>query len=223
MNEQEWLACTDPEPMLEFIQSKSSDRKYRLFGVACVVRLVHPDGYSALMPVLRTVERYTEGGLSDTELVAIGEVIPDTPDTTSIVWACRHLCLTDQSGNSVAAASSVYAADAASEASGEEFNLRLHLRHTPTWGEERQHQSLLLRDILGNPFRPVTVDPSWLTSDVVALASQMYESHDFTPMPILADALQDAGCDDAEVLDHCRGPGPHFQSCNVLDLIIGKS
>ncbi|VTR91873.1 Uncharacterized protein (Fragment) OS=uncultured bacterium PE=4 SV=1 [Gemmata massiliana] len=80
----------------------------------------------------------------------------------------------------------------------------------------------VLRDIFGNPFRPVTFSPSWRTSTAVTLAAQMYESRDFSAMPILADALQDAGCDSADVLDHCRGPGPHVRGCWVVDLVLGK-
>jgi hypothetical protein len=80
----------------------------------------------------------------------------------------------------------------------------------------------LLRDIIGNPFRPVAFSPSWRTSTVVTLAQQMYESHDFSAMPILADALQDAGCGSTDILDHCRGPGPHVRGCWVVDLVLGK-
>ena len=64
----------------------------------------------------------------------------------------------------------------------------------------------LIRDIFGNPFRPVAFDPAWRTSTAVALAKQMYESRDFGAMPILADALEDAGCDNDDVLTHCRDP-----------------
>jgi hypothetical protein len=81
----------------------------------------------------------------------------------------------------------------------------------------------LLRDIFGNPFRPVAFDPAWRTSTVVALAQQMYDSRDFGLMPILGDALQDAGCDSADILDHCRGDGPHVRGCWVVDLVLGKS
>ncbi len=66
----------------------------------------------------------------------------------------------------------------------------------------------LLRDIFGNPFRPVTFSPAWRTDTAVAVARQLYESRDFSAMPILADALQDAGCENDDVLNHCRGPGP---------------
>jgi hypothetical protein len=88
--------------------------------------------------------------------------------------------------------------------------------------DERKEQTTLIRDIFGNPFRPININPSWLTSTVLALAHQMYDSRDFSPMPILADALQDAGCDNEEVLKHCRGPGPHIRGCFVLDLLLGK-
>jgi hypothetical protein len=79
----------------------------------------------------------------------------------------------------------------------------------------------LLRDIFGNPFRPVTFEPTWQTSTAVAIARQMYESRDFSAMPILADALQDAGCEDTEVLDHCRDPNRiHARGCWVVDHVL---
>ncbi|AMV25590.1 hypothetical protein VT84_14430 [Gemmata sp. SH-PL17] len=73
-----------------------------------------------------------------------------------------------------------------------------------------------------DPFRPFAFSPAWRSPTVLALASQMYESRDFGAMPILADALQDAGCDRAYVLDHCRSPGPHVGGCWVVDLVLGK-
>jgi hypothetical protein len=82
--------------------------------------------------------------------------------------------------------------------------------------------AVLLRDIFGNPFRPVAFSPSWRTDTAVSLAKQMYESRDFSAMPILADALQDAGCDNEEILNHCRGDGPHVRGCWVVDLVLGK-
>lgn len=83
-------------------------------------------------------------------------------------------------------------------------------------------QGDLFRDIFGNPFRPVTLDPEWLTSTVTALARHMYDSLDFTAMPILADALEEVGCENADILSHCRGPGPHVRGCWVVDLVLGK-
>ncbi|OWK42130.1 hypothetical protein FRUB_04208 [Fimbriiglobus ruber] len=88
---------------------------------------------------------------------------------------------------------------------------------------EEKAQINLIRDIFGNPFRPVIFDPTWLTSTAIALATQMYESQDFSLMPILADALQDANCCDDQVLGHCREPGFHVRGCWVIDLLTGRS
>ncbi len=81
----------------------------------------------------------------------------------------------------------------------------------------------LIRDVLGNPFAPVAFDPGWRTEAVAVLARGMYESRDFRPMPVLADALDDAGCADPFVLAHCRGAGPHVRGCWVVDLALGKA
>jgi hypothetical protein len=88
---------------------------------------------------------------------------------------------------------------------------------------EQRFQAKLLRDIFGNPFCPVAFSPSWRTSAALGLAGSMYEFRDFAAMPVLADALEEAGCDSADVLAHCRGPGPHVRGCWVVDLVLGKS
>ncbi len=80
----------------------------------------------------------------------------------------------------------------------------------------------LVRDIFGNPFRPITINPSWLIPTVVALATDIYEQKAFDRMPILADALQDAKCDNEDILNHCRQPGEHCRGCWALDLLLGK-
>ena len=81
----------------------------------------------------------------------------------------------------------------------------------------------LLRDVFGNPFRKVKFDKAWRTDTAVLLAQQMYNSRDFSAMPILADALQDAGCDSEEVLNHCRDANtPHVRGWWVVDLVLGK-
>jgi hypothetical protein len=87
---------------------------------------------------------------------------------------------------------------------------------------EKVFQCNILRDIFGNPFRRVTLDPRWLTSTVIDLARTIYEERVWERMPILADALMDAGCDSEEVINHCRGPGPHVRGCWVIDLLTGR-
>ncbi|MCI0459614.1 MAG: hypothetical protein L0Z62_21910 [Gemmataceae bacterium] len=81
----------------------------------------------------------------------------------------------------------------------------------------------LLREVFGpSPFRPVTLEPSWRTPAVVALARSMYEESGWVDLPILADALEEAGCTDPAILDHLRGPGPHVRGCWAVDLFIGS-
>ena len=79
-----------------------------------------------------------------------------------------------------------------------------------------------IREIFGNPFRPVTINPAWLTSDVRLLATGIYDEKAFDRMPILADCLMDEGCNDEDILNHLRGPGPHVKGCWACDLILGK-
>jgi hypothetical protein len=88
--------------------------------------------------------------------------------------------------------------------------------------KELARQAQTVRDIFGNPFRPVAFDPSWRTSTVVALAEGVYADRAFDRLPILADAIEDAGCDHPDILAHCRGAGPHVRGCWVVDLVLGR-
>ncbi|HKB40341.1 MAG TPA: hypothetical protein VKD72_28180 [Gemmataceae bacterium] len=90
---------------------------------------------------------------------------------------------------------------------------------------EQAAQCDLLREVVGNPFRRVLVDPSWLRwngGTIRNLAQPIYADRAFDRMPILADALEDAGCEDRALLEHCRSPGPHVRGCWALDLLLGK-
>jgi hypothetical protein len=95
-------------------------------------------------------------------------------------------------------------------------------RNRSTLAVERVIQADFVRDIFGNPFRPVTFDPRWRTSDVVGLARAIYDDKAFERIPILADALMDAGCEEEQIIGHCRGDGPHVRGCWVVDLVLGK-
>src|SRR5262249_23472844 len=106
-----------------------------------------------------------------------------------------------------------YAADAACAAAAEAVS---------TEAAAKLQQVGFLRCIFGNPFHPVTLTPAWQTSTVTALAQSIYDDRAFDRLPILADALEDAGCDNADILNHCRQPGEHVRGCWVVDLILGK-
>jgi hypothetical protein len=88
------------------------------------------------------------------------------------------------------------------------------------------HQTVILHEIFGNPFRLIHIDPAllaWQDGTVVKLAQAIYDERRFQDMTILADALEEAGCDNADVLSHSRGPGPHVRGCWTLDLLTGKA
>jgi hypothetical protein len=96
-------------------------------------------------------------------------------------------------------------------------------------GAEWGRHCLLARDIFGNPFRPVAVSPSCRTPQVAALARAAYERRDLpagtldvTRLAVLADALEEAGCTNPDLLGHLRDPGPHVRGCWAVDLLLGK-
>jgi hypothetical protein len=214
MTEEEWLASDDRQPMLEFLRGKQSDRKLRLFACACCRQIwdhLVDDSRGALV----VVERFAEGAASLPELSQAQDVAIDAARTAE--------------GEAVWMATSSDAFSAAFEASfcaaGQEACLGWPGRNENdqvSVVQEHTTFAALLRDIFGNPFRPVTFDPRWRTSDVVGLAQAIYDDKAFERMPILADALMDAGCEDEQVIGHCRGDGPYVRGCWVVDLVLGK-
>jgi hypothetical protein len=221
MTEAEWLECADPQPMLNFLPDagRADERKLRLFAVACCRHLlrkvrVTPHAEEAV----NLAERYADGGASAAELQTARWVTYSTAE-----HACYNAAEPD-GGVVMADAAACNAAWAATEHGASPpdnnglspvFNARLAV--------EQSLQCDIVRDIFGNPFCPVAFDPSWRTSTVTELVRGIYDGRAFDRLPILADALQDAGCDDPDILGHCRGPGPHVRGCWVVDLVLGQS
>lgn len=87
---------------------------------------------------------------------------------------------------------------------------------------EFREQAGLLHEVIGNPFRLATFDQSWRTATVQTLAAGIYDERAFDRLPILGDALEDAGCDHADILTHCREGKDHARGCWVIDLVLGK-
>src|SRR5262249_49188307 len=81
----------------------------------------------------------------------------------------------------------------------------------------------LLRDVIPSPFHPVLLDPAWRTPTVISIGTVIYDERQFEDLPILADALEEAGCSQEEILSHCRGPGPHARGCWLLEAILGRA
>ena len=215
MTEAEWLKSAGATRMFRHIQHRlPSERKCRLFAVLCLRRIWHRLPDDCCRAALEVCERYIEGLASASELAAA-----ETASNEAFIE------FDDRDGWETAA-SAINAACTAEDVpllAGQAAREAALLVEPTRRRTESKWQSRARRDLFGPlPFRAVTLDPVWLTTTVLALAQQMYESRDFSAMPILADALQDAGCASEEVLSHCRGPGPHVRGCWVVDLVLGK-
>lgn len=258
MTEAEWRAATEPGPMLEFLRGKASDRKLRLFGVACcrrIWRFITDPGSQAIVELTEAsadgnadvehvlsldYDRLTDDCGGPTEPFRTAFMVAGHVGYNFIAPVHGFPCTGDELEQARETASGAVQVVVASHDEPDDrmarfyssdellakYRRRMANAHTAALqlqASEQASQSSLLRDIFGPlPFRPVTLDPTWLTSTAIALASQMYEARDFSLMPILADALRDAGCECAELLDHCCGSGPHARGCWVVDLILGK-
>jgi hypothetical protein len=217
MTEAEWLAASVVGRLLHICQQVSPDRKLRLFCCACAEELFPADTHPDLRRGLDMAVQMADGTADRATIDHMNELFG------SITWVSDF---------------------EARGFTGDNMPSALFIQYAvlPRWTQVRrgavsylsdyyadadpancQLGTLALSDIFGNPFRPVALDPSWRTEAVVGLARGMYEARDFAPMPVLADALEDAGCADADILAHCRGDGPHVRGCWVVDLVLGKS
>ena len=208
MTEAEWLAATDPISMLEFLDSKASERKLRLFGCAYSRQMWDLLTEECFRDAIRIAEQFADGRVGKKELAAIKK----------LSGAALERCgLAGVTGPRYCAIGSAWSCTRNPETAAT----------YPLWvfteQAERISQVAVCRDIFGNPFRPVAVDPSWLTSEVRTLAEGIYEDRAFDRLPILADALQEAGCDNEDILNHSRSDGPHVRGCWVVDLVLGKA
>jgi hypothetical protein len=274
MTEQEWLACTDPTPMLNSLRERASDRKLRLFAVACCRNVwdmfdEHP------RRVVETVERYADGmasvaerraawesiqlcrGPTDDDIIAYWHAgsgalcaqLAASVDHTDWPWEpftgrCMHLPFpitqfpgidlalwcAHEIANELARRKSKPEASTKAPSRWERMTnivrraIHGYVPRSPvvTPQLDQQSQAALAREVFGNPFRPVNVDLAWLSPTVVSLATGIYEDRAFDRLPILADALEDAGCTSADLLNHCRQPGEHARGCWPVDLLLGK-
>jgi len=215
MTETEWLGCTDPEPMLTFLRGKASDRKLRLFAVACCRRIWHLlDGWS--QNAVDVAERHIDGLVSNTALTFATDLHSDVIQTAK-PYTAPHIAagIVNQL---LAGAAWPLAWNAVSE-------IRRAIRHH-SHGADTYHeltsQAALVRDVFGNPFRKSRWPSSAEIPKVIALAREILQNRAFNKLPTVADALEDAGCTEPYILDHCRQPGEHVRGCWVVDLLLGK-
>jgi hypothetical protein len=212
MTAEEWDASRAPRKMFTHIRENTNPRKLRLFTCACCRAVWDRLKNKECRRGVEVAERFADGEVSDrTRRDAQRRVsaVLDVRGKRDLLRLCASWALTKKDG--------WYAHFAAEVAS--------HNTLCVVKGPRIQRtQADLLRCIFGNPLRDeVKFDKQWRTDTVVSLAKTMYDSRDFGAMPILADALQDAGCTDDRVLNHCRAPGAtHARGCWVVDAVLGK-
>jgi hypothetical protein len=198
--------------MLACLRGKASDRKLRLF-ICTVCRGIW--------------EFITDPVASNT--VAVAEQFADGLVTTVEVDAARVAVqpkvayFVDMDGFAAAATAAALWPDAWAGAE-HAVGIAICEFHEGTLGYEGawRDSAYLLRDLFGNPFRPVTADPAWLTPTVTSLAQAIYDDRAFDRLPVLGDALEDAGCTNADLLAHCRSRQEHARGCWAVDLVLGK-
>lgn len=229
MTEHEWLTAEVPWQVVNFARERAGGRKLRLFSCACCRSVLNEFAPGIAERSLVAAELYADGEIKGDAVEVAARTLVATARGANrddrlagsgylsyLLEACRFACFLSDPG-AVSQSAALCAARAAAD-------LPLNLASNyepPELLREFAEQCELLRCIVGNPFAPVAFDPAWRTSDAVALAQSMYESRDFTAMPILADALQEAGCENEQILAHCRDAREHARGCWVCDALLG--
>jgi hypothetical protein len=220
MTEAEWLGCREPEAMLEFLCGKGRDRKLRLFACACCRRVWERLGNRRSQSAVVAAEKFADCAISQDELSA------------AATGASIATGGTREAGKPLLREVAALAASPWQDRLEEDLLRAAQLVRAKSRATEAgaSIQAGLIRCIFGNPFCPSTVDPSCRTPVVAALAQAAYGERQFPSgqldparIAVLADALEDAGCDAAAILDHLRSPGPHVRGCWALDLVLGKA
>ncbi len=194
--EAEWLACNDPAALVECGAKQATERKPRLFACACCRqlwrRLDHRDRV-----LVEKAEQYADGFVTRKELARAAGTPGYRPGISRIAWEAA-----DPSPRALIVVRVAWDSDA-----------------DAAW------LAALVRDIFGNPFRRPHLDWAWLKWEggtVARLAEGAYQDRAFDRLPVLADALEEAGCADTDILSHLRGGGPHARGCWALDLLLGR-
>jgi hypothetical protein len=225
VDEAQWLACPDPQSLLGSLHTRVPNvRQLVLFACACCRRVWHLALSRRSLEAVDTVERYWDR-------LPGGERLPAARKAASAAYRAapkgrpdghrfaRAAYLVTRAGDGMTMSRMTQAARLCAEAAVHAGN------DLGTWARERAVQADLLRDLF-NPFLPApTVEAARQAakdSTVARMVAAIHEAGDFASVPVLADALEEAGCEDRGLLDHCRG-GPHVRGCWAVDLLQGRS
>ena len=227
MTEQEWWTLPDAAALLDSLGVQARPRQLRLFCCACCRRIWH------LLPDLRSrnaveiAERFADGLANREKLEAAFRLAEQVPRARGETVELAALIASEYQEDSEefdyldlqnALGVTYILRNALANIAGR----RRSKANKRAYSEEAKAHADTVRCIFGNPFRPVVFDGRWRMPQVLALARAMYEDRRFDDMPLLADALEEAGCTEEAILKHCREPGEHVRGCWVVDLILGK-
>jgi hypothetical protein len=246
MTEAEWLASADPQPMLELVRRRASDRKVRLFAVACCRRVWSSLEHEVFRDAVRKAESFADGLADRAELLEAHEKtraifvklrgkdngpgaaftassFPSPPKSLMerVADALDDPWWEDELDRGDPLGPAFVTARHAARAAVDLADQK-NVLDAPARIAEQRKQSDLVRCLFGNPFRSRPTCGAWLTRDVKALAEAIYAERAFERMPHLADALEAAGCTSADLLEHCRTGREHARGCWVVDLLLGK-
>lgn len=233
MTEAEWLTCTDPKPMLEFLRDKASDRKMRLFACACSRSIWHLFTDPRSKRAVEIAEKVADGMATETELASAKEALEQLDFSGQPACATRRIAykVTFQKERLNADVfRDVDEADTADDvAVVAAYSVVKRSSDPAAWGVarncEKERQAILLRELFGNPFRQVSVDSFclvWNDGTIPKVAQGIYDEQAFDRLPILADALEESGCTNQDCLQHCRKPDGHIRGCWLMDLLLAK-
>ncbi len=215
MTEDRWLRCAMPKPLLDFLGVKANARKMRLFACALCRSVWDILLDKRSRTAIRKLEDYADD-LGNEQLRL------DAYNIANAAFLDAPYSYNNPNWSAACAVVCAASPDTPPNLYGN-FESAVNASRGLDGSAIRRLETDTLRELFGNPFRPVAFNPEWLTDTVLMLARQMYKSREFSAMPILADALQDAGCDNDDVLNHCRdAKQTHVRGCWVVDLVLGK-
>jgi hypothetical protein len=214
--------------MMGWLRWRLSDRKLRLFACACCRHIWSLIADPRSQEAVRIAEEYADGRVPSPNLLAARQAAAQAVEATSpwtkpraAAQAAEAVARLDWSAGVVATPASAYASWEAHTAPRGKAGRAGRKARLAT----ESVQAALLRDIVGIPFRSMSIEAACLTRHggaIPKLAQAIYDDRRFSALPVLADALEEAGCTDPDILGHCRGPGPHVRGCWVVDLLLGK-
>lgn len=238
------MSCDDVGTLLAYLAGKVGARKLRLFACACCRTMWEWLEVRACRRAVEVAECHADGLEDDETLRLAHEAVqrlkgfndwyPTWAGTYPLdYWVAHaaHACAADDAGEATAETATMAQRAIAEGARRGLWPNRTIYDPRPISKKkaapltEAQLQARWLRDIVGNPFRPVAVEPSWLawaSGTTHRIAEAIYQERAFDRLPVLADALEDAGCDNADLLEHLRGPGDHVRGCFAVDLVLRK-